>query len=142
MRYCGPTRAERIELEELIDVAEWAELRGEPTPFPFPTALTRTLWDLAAAPPFHAARPGSADQRIRAVLRAAARALIRATEPPLCLDPEAGLTATFGAVLPSRSCARRWRALHLTCGPDESGEIVLTIGLAEELKPIPPHHTG
>jgi hypothetical protein len=142
MLHDGPTRAERIECEELIDVVEWAEVRGLASPFPFPTALTRALWDIAAALPFHAVGSTSVDERIHAVLQAAERALMRATEPPLDLDPESGFVATFGVALPSRSSDPRWRSLHLLCGPDETGVIVLTIGLAEELKPIPPRRTA
>ncbi len=143
MLYDGPTRAERIEREELIDVAEWAELRGLPLRFHFPTALTCALWDLVTALPFcAAARTTSVDERIRAVLDAAERALIRATEPPLGLDPEAGFVATFGVSLPSRSTEPRWRPLQLLCGPDETGEIVLTIGVANEFKLIPPRRTA
>lgn len=142
MLYEGPTRAERIEREELIDVVEWAQLRGLSSPLPFPAAFTRTLWDLAAALPFGSVGALSVDQRIRGVLRAAERALVRATEPPLSLDPEVGFVATFGVALPCRSTDPRWRPLHLLCGPDESGEIALTIGLAEELKPLPPRRVG
>src|SRR5687767_13184264 len=138
MLYDGPTRAERIEREELIEVAEWAEMRGLATPLPFPAALTRALWDIAAALPFQAARSSSVDERIQSVLQAAERALIRVTEPPLSLDPEVGFVATFAVALPCRSTDPRCRPLQLACGPDETGEIVLTIGLAEELKPIPP----
>ena len=134
----GPTRAERIEREELIDVEEWAELRGVASPLPFAAALTRDLWDLAATLPFRAAGTTSTDARVSAVLHAAAAVLRLATEPPLCFEPELGFTASFGASLPSRSCAPRWRPLRLLCGPDESGEIVLTIGLADEIKAIPP----
>ena len=142
MLYDGPTRAERIECEELIDVAEWAELRGLPSPLPFPAAVTRALWDVAAALPFHAARSSSVDERIQAVLQAAERALIRATEPPLALEPEVGFVTTFGVALPCRSTDPRWRPLQLACGPDETGEIVLTIGLANEFKPVPPRRTA
>ena len=131
----GPSRAERIEREELIDVAEWAELRGLPPPLPLPAALTRALWDFAAALPFHAAGSSSMDERIQIVLQAAERALIRATEPPIAFDPAAGFVVSFGASLPGRSSEPRWRPMQLLCGCDESGEIVLTIGLAEEGKP-------
>jgi hypothetical protein len=140
MLHDGPTRAERIECEELIDVEEWAELRGLPYPFPFRTALTRALWDLATALPFHVAPTSSADQRIRVVLEAAERAVVRATEPPLSLDPGAGFIATFSVALPGHSTDPHWRPLQLLCGPDESGEIVVTVGLSEELKPIPRRH--
>ena len=134
----GPTRAERIEREELVDVAEWAALRGPPSPLPLPAALTRALWDLAVALPFHAAGSTSADERIQTVLRAAERALMRATDPPLALDPEVGFVVTFGVSLPGRSTEPRWRPMQLVCGRDENGDIALTIGLAEEIKPQPP----
>jgi hypothetical protein len=135
----GSTRTERIEREELIDVAEWAEPLGLPLTLPFPTALTRALWDAVASLPFREAHASSMGERIRRVLHAAERALIRATEPPLGLDPEAGFLATFGVALQCRSTEPRWRPLHLLCDRDESGEIVLTIGLVEEGKPVPRH---
>lgn len=138
MLFEGATRAERIEREELIDVAEWAELRGVTASLPFSAALTRALWDVAATLPFQAAGSTSLDTRIETVLDAARHALIRATEPPLSLDPDAGFVVTFGAALPGRSSEPRWRPMRLLCERDAIGEIVLTIGLAEEIKPHPP----
>jgi hypothetical protein len=79
----------------------------------------------------------SCDDRIRDVLKAAFQALQRSTEPPLCLDPQQGFTTSFGVFLPSR-CSPRWRPLRLVCGPDEVGQIVLTIGFPDEFKAIPP----
>jgi hypothetical protein len=137
MLHYGPTRAERIEREELIDVDEWAELRGVASPLPFAAALTRALWDVAIAVPFAAVGAISRDERVSSVLSAAANALRIATDPPLCFEPELGFTASFGAMLPVRACEPRWRPLRLLCAPD-AGRIVITIGLAGEIKARPP----
>jgi hypothetical protein len=129
-------RAERIEREELIDVAEWAVSREGVPSLPFPAAVTRALWDLTVAVPFRLVHSVTGDDRVRDVLKAALQALQRSTEPLLCLDPQQGFTTSFGVFLPGR-CGPRWRPLRLVCGPDEVGQIVLTIGLVDEFKAIP-----
>jgi hypothetical protein len=74
----GRTRAERIEAEELIDVREWAEVRGRAAPLAMPAAVSRDLWDVIEALPFGVVGERQIDDRVQAVLSAAERALERA----------------------------------------------------------------
>ena len=125
--------------DDLVDVAEWAEVRGLALQLPCPTALTADLWDLTLELPFGQVGEHHAQQRLLDVLAAATRALrhaLRSRHP----DPHEPLAVSFAAPLPSRSSDPKWRPLELTRGPDETGEIAMTIALADHAKTLAPVH--
>ena len=121
----------RIEAEELVDVGEWAEVRGQMSPFPWPTAITRALWDLMV--PGQATGQGEPARRIERLLDAAERALDRALAGER--DRAARVSLQFAAPVSAVvSLDRaRWQRMRIVGGPDASGAMRLVIGLAEEL---------
>jgi hypothetical protein len=134
----GRTRAERIEAEELIDVQEWAEVRGRAVSLAMPMGVSRDLWDVIETLPFGVVGERHVDERVEALLSAAGRALQRARVESPWLDPGEFFSVSFAAPLPGRSSDAKWRACCVVCGPDETGEVVLTIGLAEAQKSLIP----
>ena len=134
----GRSWRELIEEEELIDLTEWADVRGEPAPLPWPAAMTRALWDATvAAAPVQRRPPVPVNERVRGVVRAADRALRRR----LAMSPNGArhpFILSFAAPLSARSGGPDWRPLRLAGQLDRDGQMRLLIGLAHELKGTPP----
>jgi len=118
---------ELVEREELIDVEEWAAVRGEPAPFTLPTGFTRALWDALVE---GRATACQSDDCIAEVIVAAKRALGRLARRPT--HDGGTFVLRFAAPFPARRGRDGWCPLQMVGGSSPDGERRLVIGLVDE----------
>lgn len=130
-----PSRAEALQSGQLFDLAELGfELPRLPGGA-MAWGITGRLLDRAARIPLARLRSTTREARVRDLMGRAERALRRVRE----LYGEAfaaallhGFCMDFAAHLPERSADPQYAFVRLHCGPDEDGEIVVTLGEVEE----------
>jgi hypothetical protein len=130
------TRSELIESEVLIDLCEWSRLHGFESPFPVPSAITARLWAEIERIPFRLTGLVSFEERVQHVIAKARACLEWQLQTLETRDDMNGIVAAFSATLPSGACDRARRKLHVFCGRCDGADIVITVGLPEEL-PLP-----
>ena len=127
-----PCRAWALADGSLVALDELAPDRA--TIGQLPGALGAELLDLVESLPTRG-HDDTAD-RLARLLRAATRALGRAREhfgPKLVAAAMHGFVMDFCVDLPRRTTEPRYRFVRLHCGPDDRGDLALTLGLPTEL---------
>ncbi len=132
-------RSEALDHDEIVDVSFLCGPTMTMQPgTPLPVAVSAAVWDAAADIPFRQLRNTTTERRLRAVVSRAVAAFERART---CLGHKflhamlSGFAVDFVVSLPCRSGDRSHIFLRLHCGPNEHGEIVVTLALPEELQP-------
>lgn len=134
-------RPDRIELfaarwthsvawEELIDLAEWAQVRSRPCLTRHPYAFTAPLWSFLESIPFAEIGRSSLDQRIEVLHRSASRAL----ESALAGIPDgpAGWMIHFTSPLQSRSDGPRRQQFGMHVTFTDRDRFAVVVGLSWE----------
>ena len=112
------TRAQALEDGVLVDVSETAREAG----FPWPVAVTSTVWELVKAIPLHAQEFSSIGNRLWGMLRTVEMAFYKAPS---------GFNVLYCIALLSHGHEKHL-LLKLVTGPGDHGEPVVTIMLPDE----------
>ena len=127
-----PSREEALAQGELVEIGD---IDG-PLGLLLPCALSQRLLDQTEEIPFAQIGQVTADDRLRRLLHRASRALERACGH---YGRDAmgamlhGFVLDFAVSLPRRAGDPGDRFARMHCGPDEYGDLVLTLGLSGEL---------
>jgi len=126
------SREDAIADGQLIDVLE-LDGHGQ---LPLPSALSSDLLDRVEQIAFSDRSSQTPESRLAEILRGAKAALRRAEDHFAANFPRAllhGFVVDFSARIRSRSDEPRYGFVRMHCGPDETGEVVLTLGLPSEI---------
>ncbi len=127
-----PSREDALASGELIDVVELES----PSPLPLPGALSDALLERIEQVPFADRARASSETRLTGVLCGAKAAFRRAEDHFGIRFAQAlfhGFVIDFSARLPIRSDERAYSFVRMHCGPDETGEVVITLALPHEI---------
>jgi len=126
-----PAREDALDLGRLIDLDE---LLGRYR-LPLPAALTDSLLDLIEEVPFSEVGSSSEGERLERVVNGAGKALERAEAHygrHFAAALRHGFVLDFSVPLRARSCEKPYRFVRMHCGPDDLGEVVITLALPVE----------
>lgn len=117
------TRKDAIEDGNLVDVTDQAGSGpdGMLGGFKCPVAVTSTVWGMIERIPANLDGIADVRGRLHDVLWMAR-----------CAAKRGGNQLDFLVILPSRGSRKRNRTLRMVAGPGDAGELVITIGVAED----------